>query len=86
MSLHPKLVAMGRQMLKDLLAQCDEKQQEIFKLMYARNNGKRSVEEAKAVPINQVVDELDPDKISWALVQVERTVDKNEARKQSNPQ
>ena len=78
-TLHPKLVATARQMLKDGLAQLDEKNHDIFKLMYARDKGRRTVDEAKAIPINQVVDEMDPDKLSWALCQVERTIDKKKA-------
>ena len=35
----------AKKMLKDLLAQCTEPQQRMFKLMYGRNNGKRSVED-----------------------------------------
>lgn len=85
-TMHHKLETLARQMLKDGLAKCDEKQQELFKLMYARAGGKRSVDQAKAVPINDVVDEMPEDKLSWALTQVERTVDKNETSQPIKPQ
>jgi hypothetical protein len=77
-TMHHKLESLARQMLKDGLAKCDEKQQEIFKLMYGRARGKRSMDDAKAMDINALVDEMPEDKLSWALTQVERTVDKNE--------
>jgi hypothetical protein len=67
----------GRQILKNLLAQCTEKQQGLFKLMYGRDNGKRSVEDAKAMDINDCVDLIDDSKIDMAISQCERTVEKN---------
>lgn len=70
----------GKQILKDLLAQCTEPQQEMFKLMYARDNGKRSIEDAKAMPINNVVDLMENEKIDWAITQCERTVEKNKIK------
>ena len=67
----------GKQILKDLLAQCTEPQQDMFKLMYGRDGGKRSVEDAKAMDINNCVDLMDDAKIDWAISQCERTVEKN---------
>ena len=59
----------ARQILKDLLAQCTEGQQLLFKRMYSPNN--------LGLPINTAVDLMDPDKIDWAITQTERTVAKN---------
>jgi len=67
----------GKQILKDLLAQCTEPQQNMFKLMYGRDNGKRSVDEAKAMDINDCVDLMEDTKIDWAIGQCERSVEKN---------
>lgn len=67
----------GKQILKELLAQCTEGQQEKFKLMYGRNNGERSIEDAKIMDINTCVDEIDETKINRAITQCERTVEKN---------
>jgi hypothetical protein len=64
----------GKQILKDLLNKCTDGQQRIFKLMYARNGGKRSVEDAAAMPINEVVDLMSDDKIDWAICQCEKSV------------
>jgi hypothetical protein len=63
------LQAAARTILKDLLAQCTEGQQLLFKRMYSPNN--------LALPINTAVDLMDPDKIDWAITQTERTVAKN---------
>ena len=64
----------ARKILKDLLAQCTEGQQLLFKRMYSPNN--------LGLPINTAVDLMDPDKIDWAITQTERTVAKNS---NSNP-
>lgn len=71
------LAKTGRQILKELLAECTEKQHRIFKLMYARDNGKRSIEDAEKMAINDVVDLMEDNKIDWAITQCERTVEKN---------
>ena len=68
----------GKQILKNLIAQCTEKQQDLFKLMYGRNNGKRSAEDAKAMDINDCVDLMDDNRIDMAISQCERTVEKNQ--------
>lgn len=74
---NPLLVDAGRKILKDLLSQCSEPQQRMFKLMYGRDNGKRSVEEAELMPINEVVDLMENAKIDNAISQCQRTVEKN---------
>ena len=62
----------AKQMLKNLLSQCTEPQQMIFKRMYSHDN--------LELQINEVVDKLPDDKIDWAITQCEQTVEKN-----SNP-
>jgi len=61
----------GRKKLKEGLAKCTEKQQALFKQMYAFENRQESVDYA--------VDHMQEDKISWAMEQVEKTVLKNES-------
>ena len=65
--------------LKGLLAQCTDEQQLIFKRMYSSENIVNLKEESKwaHVPINEVVDNMDEDKLDWAITQCERTVEKN---------
>lgn len=52
--------------------------QERFKLMYGRNGGKRSVEDTKAMTIEEVVQEMPDDKLDWALSQIENSLKKLE--------
>lgn len=69
------LITAGRNILKKLLTECTEEQQLVFKKMYSNNNNQ--------LPINEVVDKMNPDKIDWAISQCERTVEKN--RKEVKP-
>lgn len=63
------LINTARQILKDLLAQCTEEQQLFFKRMYSHKN--------LELHINDAVDQMDTEKIDWAIRQVERTIEKN---------
>ena len=65
------LINVSRQLLKDLLSQCTEGQQLMFKRMYCHRN--------LELPINEAVDQMDPDKIDFAITQTERSVAKNTA-------
>lgn len=58
----------AREKLKKGLANCTEGQQTMFKRMYAKGNLEK--------PINDVVDDIPADKLSWAMSQVQRTLDK----------
>jgi len=44
--------------------------------MYARDNGKRSVVDAVAMQINDVVDLMPPEQLDWAMQQVKASLDK----------
>ena len=68
--MNEQLQTFARNALKAGLAELPESWQNTFKLMYARDNGKRSVDEALAIPINQVVDEMPADNLDWAMQQV----------------
>jgi len=50
--------------------------QDKFKLMYARAGGKRSVEDAKALPISDVIQDMPADKLDVALTQVDNSLAK----------
>lgn len=63
------IINFTKEKLKELLDKCTVKQQMLFKQMYSYNNLDMS--------INNVVDNMDIDKLDWALSQVERTVEKN---------
>jgi len=60
----------AKEKLKKGLAKCTEKQQHLFKQMYAFQYLKKD--------INYAVDHMSDEKIDWALSQVERTLAKNE--------
>lgn len=60
----------GRDYLKELLAECTDGQQTMFKRMYSHTN--------LYLPINDAVDNMSVDKIDRAIQQCELTVLKNE--------
>lgn len=74
--MNDQLQEFARQTLKNGVVQLPELWQRTFKLMYARNNGKRSVEDAEAMHINDVVDEVPPEKLDWAMRQIQASLDK----------
>lgn len=78
------LINAGKDILKNLLIDCTENQQKVFKLMYARNGGKRSIDDAVKMDINDVVNEMDSNRIDWAISQCEKTVEKNKDNKLKN--
>jgi hypothetical protein len=66
------LSAYARKFLKDGLAQLPERNQLIFKRMYSHKNLDK--------PIDAVVDAMPDDKLDWAMMQVQRTLDEQPAR------
>lgn len=64
----------ARNYLKTNVAAMPANNQRVFKLMYGRNGGKRSVEDATDMDVVAVVDEIPADKLDWAMQQVERTI------------
>lgn len=59
---------LAKKKLKELLAECTEEQQLMFKRMYCHKNLEFS--------INEAVEQMADDKIDWAMTQVERTLQK----------
>ena len=66
--MNPTLAKEARRILKDLLSQCTDGEQFIFKRMYSHKN--------IDVSINEAVDNMDEDKMDWAITQCEQTVAK----------
>lgn len=64
--MHRKIKEEYRLMLKDLLAQCTEAEQMVFKRMYSHKN--------LDLDINTVVDNMDESKYDWAITQCEQTI------------
>lgn len=74
--MNKQLQDFARAELKTGLAELPEENHRTFKLMYARDNGKRSVVDAVAIPINDVVDLMPPEQLDWAMQQVKASLDK----------
>lgn len=72
--MNKKLVGVARDYLNTNLVRLPENCQNVFKLMYGRKDGKRSMEDAKDMPIAVIVAEIPPAKLSWAMDQVEATL------------
>lgn len=73
--MNSKLEQFARAEIKKELAQCTLEQQLIFKRMYSHKN--------LELPIDEAVDAMPSDKLNWAIQQVERTVNNNNARKEA---
>jgi hypothetical protein len=58
----------AREFMKDGLAKLPEKNHDIFRRMYSHKDLEKD--------INQIVDDLPEDKLDWAMMQIQRSVDK----------
>jgi 5-methylthioribose kinase len=74
--MNDKMQNFARKFLLDGLETLPEGYNRTFKLMYGRNNGKRSVEDTEKMSIDAVVEEITPEKLDWAMQQVERSIAK----------
>jgi len=70
--MNKQLQDFARKTLKEELALCTEDQQRRFKQMYAGPATGMNL----GVDINMVVDDMDVDKLDWAMEQVKKTLDK----------
>ena len=59
----------AKELLKKLLSECTDNQQLMFKRMYSHKN--------LELTINEAVEQMEDDKIDWAMTQVEQTIKKN---------
>ena len=75
--MNKQLEEYARKTLKDGLSKLTQANHRVFKMMYARDNGHRSVEDAEAMDINEVVDKIPIENLDWAMQQVQRTLNKN---------
>lgn len=78
--MNPQLQDFARTKLKTDLATLPESNQRIFKLMYGRDDGRRSVADAEAMPIGDVVDAMPEDRLDWAMTQVANSLAKVAAK------
>lgn len=70
--MNSQLVAFARSTIKTDLSKLSPAHHNRFKQMYARGKGGMNK------PINQVVDEMEPHLLDWAMQQVENTLKKIE--------
>ena len=69
--MNEQLQQFARESLKAELKQCTDGEQHLFKKMYAK-----TMEEVRDITVNEVVDNMDEDKLDWAMQQVKRTLEK----------
>jgi hypothetical protein len=69
----------ARQQIRDGLELMGPEQLRVFALMYGRKGGQRSVEDAVAMPMAEIVNEIPPEKLDWAMQQVANTLEKQPA-------
>lgn len=74
--MNEQLEEFARKTLIEGLLQLPAGWQERFKLMYARNNGRRSVDDALAMPIVDVVTQMPVNSLDWAMTQVKLSLAK----------
>jgi len=71
------LIAAAKKILKELLPQCTPEEQLMFKRMYCHTNLQASPEEA--------IEQMNPEKMDWAITQVEQTLEKHKNNKTLHP-
>lgn len=67
LEMNDELQKCARDTLKEGLERCSDGQQMLFKHMYAHGN--------LDMPINDVIDNMDSDRLDWAMDQVKRTLE-----------
>ena len=66
-AMNKQLQKFARDTLKEGLSQLPDNQKLTFKRMYSHKN--------LELPINDVVDQMEPEKLDWAMQQVQRSLD-----------
>jgi hypothetical protein len=75
----------ARQFIRDGLAVLPDGHKRTFRLMYGRKNGKRSVQDAENMPIDDVIAEIPTEKLDWAMQQVDASLAKSSLTKTKIP-
>lgn len=71
-----KKVDKMRAQIKNILDSLPEENQKVFKMMYSHDDLNR--------PISDIVDNMVPKRLEWALTQVENTIIKRREMKRNN--
>lgn len=51
-----------------------EDNRHMFKTMYGRKNGKRSIKDLASIDIDEIIKEIPDEKLDWAMQQVQRSM------------
>ena len=73
--MNEELQQFAKQYIREGLEKLPGRPQEIFRLMYGRNNGKRSVADAQVMDIEDVLAEMASAHLNHAMSQVKRTLE-----------
>jgi hypothetical protein len=74
--MNDQLKNFARETLINNLATLPDAWQIMFKRMYGRNNGQRSLEDTMVMNIAEIVAEIPPDRLDWAMKQVDASIRK----------
>lgn len=66
----------ARRVIKQGLQSLPSAHQRVFRMMYARDDGKRSVQDAEAMPLDDVLAEIPADKLDWVMQQIQASQEK----------
>lgn len=70
--MNKQLEEYARKTLKEGLSKCTEGELNIFARMYSHENQEKHY--------SDIVDDMDTDKLDWAMTQVQNSLDKNKVR------
>ena len=74
--MNAQLQEFARAQIKEMLAQLGDGERRLFNLMYALPGGNHSAEDRESVPIDAVVDRMEPSHLDWAMQQCSNTLRK----------
>ena len=72
--MNEELQSYARSYILDGLSKLPEHNRTIFRMMYGRNNGKRSLELSLGMSLEDVVKEIPSNKLDWAMQQIKNTL------------
>jgi hypothetical protein len=64
----------ARNTILEGLESLPESSHQIFRWMYGRDNGKRSIEDTEKMSIASVVAEMPPERLDWAMMQIKASL------------
>lgn len=77
--MHDALKSYAHQYIRDGMSNIPEEWHVTFKNMYGRKGGKRSLEDAQKMTIDEVLLEIPDDKLDWVMQQIDASIRKLES-------